>query len=283
MLSVSSFQVQTCKAEDRLWCQTTKNASRVYMFVVDGHGGRRAADLACAVLSEVITARMDSDDPKDVCRIAIGEAASVLHEEVSGCVVTVCAVSQHEVVCANVGDASAWLIPCTADPCRLSASHAFYESPHERERVSHSFILAPARDDGGRPRGPLRAWPGGLAMGRSLGDSDCPFALTTPFVGVTTINEPSFVVLGSDGLWDALSMKHITRHVRQQRSTERLVRRAWTMRQMDDISAIIVAINIQTPPRRRLLGLFSESNSSISSGAGSDEDVVSPTRIAVPV
>ena len=53
----------------------------------------------------------------------------------------------------------------------------------------------------------MRAWPGGLAIARSIGDVDCG-DFVSPQPDVRTVPAPAsgFVILGSDGVWDALSL-----------------------------------------------------------------------------
>ena len=60
-----------------------------------------------------------------------------------------------------------------APPHKLSPEHRLDTSASERERVlaAGAEVRATAFEDG-RPVGPLRVWPGGLAVSRSLGDRD---------------------------------------------------------------------------------------------------------------
>lgn len=87
----------------------------------------------------------------------------------SGTTATVVAVVGWEVFVANVGDSLAYLD--TGSECiRVSANHRIDDSLSERNRIKSaggSIARAAVNNVG---VGPLRAWPGGLAMGRTIGD-----------------------------------------------------------------------------------------------------------------
>ena len=67
------------------------------------------------------------------------------------------------------------LMSSQGDVTECSVDHRFEESAVEQQRVlATGAVLAQATSArGNSPAGPLRAWPGGLAMGRALGDADC--------------------------------------------------------------------------------------------------------------
>ena len=61
------------------------------------------------------------------------------------------------------------------------------------------------RSDGSVSSGPLRLWPGGLAMGRSLGDADCGDAiLPEPAIEIVEICADATILVCSDGVWGSL-------------------------------------------------------------------------------
>jgi hypothetical protein len=101
----------------------------------------------------------------------------------------------------------------------------------------------------GQPGGPLRAWPGGLSMGRSLGDSDCG-DWHSPEPDVLSIFLPDDgcdIILASDGLWDAVSLPEVYALVERWPSTRRslsdLVSRAVENKGVhDDITAMILRV-----------------------------------------
>uniref|UniRef100_A0A6N2N7K2 PPM-type phosphatase domain-containing protein n=1 Tax=Salix viminalis TaxID=40686 RepID=A0A6N2N7K2_SALVM len=55
--------------------------------------------------------------------------------------------------------------------------------------------------------GPLRCWPGGLCLSRSIGDMDVgEFIVPVPYVKqVKLSNAGGRLIIASDGIWDALS------------------------------------------------------------------------------
>ena len=72
----------------------------------------------------------------------------------------------------------------------------------------------------GQPYGPLRAWPGGLAIARCLGDADClsivspqPATRTHPFS-----SQSSILIVASDGVWDMATTVTVSRHPRRART-----------------------------------------------------------------
>ena len=96
---------------------------------------------------------------------------------------------------------------------RLTTTHRLADSAEEQERISAlpGCSLAQATDALGRPGGPLRAWPGGLAVTRTIGDLDCGDAVCA-LPTCQTIPAPpggGLVIVCSDGVWDALSFKQV--------------------------------------------------------------------------
>ena len=75
------------------------------------------------------------------------------------------------------------------------------------------FKLGQAIGSSGQPIGVLRAWPGGLAVTRGVGDSDCG-DMVSPSPAFTTLPLPAAggaVAVCSDGVWDALSSAEVSR------------------------------------------------------------------------
>lgn len=91
---------------------------------------------------------------------------------------------------ANVGDTCAILH--TGDKVmEMTRSHRLDDCPDERKRLSESgahlaslgYLLKGPAEPGENGIGPLRVWPGGLAVGRSIGDTDVsPHVLPLPHV-----------------------------------------------------------------------------------------------------
>ncbi|KAH9251366.1 hypothetical protein BASA81_010777 [Batrachochytrium salamandrivorans] len=109
---------------------------------------------------------------------------------------------------ANVGDSHCYVAQ-SSQLIRVNEDHRAGANKHENARVeaTEGWELSRKAD----PKGPLRLFPGGLMMTRSLGDSEA---------GACCLGEPSItrvctsvarLVLASDGLWDALGTKEISK------------------------------------------------------------------------
>lgn len=61
---------------------------------------------------------------------------------------------------------------------QVSGNHRLDDSKSEQERIKAEGFEVSSSNLEGRPCGPLRVWPGGLAMGRSLGDYEVCLAVT---------------------------------------------------------------------------------------------------------
>ncbi|KAL3728400.1 hypothetical protein ACJRO7_033049 [Eucalyptus globulus] len=80
----------------------------------------------------------------------------------------------------------------------LTVDHQLEENAEERERVTASGgEVGRLNVFGGNEVGPLRCWPGGLCLSRSIGDTDVgEFIVPIPHVKL---------IIASDGIWVALS------------------------------------------------------------------------------
>ena len=76
-----------------------------------------------------------------------------------------------ELIVANVGDSLAFL-DTGAEVLQVSVNHRLEANKSEVERIEASGGEVASSTVDGRPAGPIRVWPGGLAMARSLGDVD---------------------------------------------------------------------------------------------------------------
>mmetsp|Transcript_11245 Transcript_11245/g.36791 ORF Transcript_11245/g.36791 Transcript_11245/m.36791 type:complete len:357 (-) Transcript_11245:344-1414(-) len=187
--------------------------------IADGHNGDAASTVAQEFLLHAISARLDRADEASI-HAACTEAFGELHERclkanpLSGSTVTVCLVNatRREVTCANVGDTFAILVPNMSEfgdkPVTLSTSHRMMDNPEEMERVKGlaGVEVKQGTNALGKPFGDLRAWPGGLAVVRGVGDGDCG-AVVSCVPSCKTVQLPPMgcsVVLASDGVWDSL-------------------------------------------------------------------------------
>ncbi|CAG9461413.1 unnamed protein product [Pedinophyceae sp. YPF-701] len=149
----------------------------------------------------------------------------------SGCTVTVVVVVGYVVTVANAGD-STCLLDTRAGIEQLSTDHRIEDNFVEQKRLLQAggFLarldaaaMGPCFDeptqDGQFPGfGPLRVWPGGLALSRAFGDFDVgEFILCQPYVQQVML-PPSGgrIVVCSDGIWDSFEeYAQGVRHIRK--------------------------------------------------------------------
>ncbi|CAK7340595.1 unnamed protein product [Dovyalis caffra] len=90
----------------------------------------------------------------------------------------------------------------------LTVDHRLEENVEERERVTASGgEVGRLNVFGGNEVGPLRCWPGGLCLSRSIGDTDVgEFIVPIPHVKQVKLSHAGGrLIIASDGIWDALS------------------------------------------------------------------------------
>ena len=120
-----------------------------------------------------------------------------------------------ELIVANVGDSLAFL-DTGAEVLAVSGNHRLESNKTEVERILGSGgEVAPSTVDG-KPAGPIRVWPGGLAMGRSIGDAEAGerVCAEAEICQVSIPYQGGRLLMGSDGLWDAIHPKTAAHHVR---------------------------------------------------------------------
>lgn len=130
----------------------------------------------------------------------------------------------------------------------LSADHRIQNSQAERDRiVGLGGTLARALHPEHGVGGPLRAWPGGLAVARCIGDADAG-RIISPVPSVSThafAFETCVVVIASDGVWDAISQRRVVECVRKSSSAasaaSRIVNAAVQTRGLlDDVTCVVI-------------------------------------------
>ena len=194
---------------------------------------------------------------------------------------------------ANVGDSAALLVEAAGSRL-LTEEHRLSDSAAERERVlasgsklgramssatglagarpwAHAYPNAPAQSSEGlglyarackRPRvcragGPIRCYPGGLAVCRAIGDADVGAAISAvPAVQTVTCDitaSGSALIICSDGVWDSLTHDQVAKCTVQCASAaeaaKRVVDKASRAHQRglrDDITAAVAWLG--TPP-----------------------------------
>ncbi|XP_059648457.1 probable protein phosphatase 2C 5 [Cornus florida] len=128
--------------------------------------------------------------------------------ETSGTTVTFVVIDGWTVTVASVGDSRCILDTQGGVVSLLTVDHRLEENAEERERVTASGgEVGRLNVFGGNEVGPLRCWPGGLCLSRSIGDTDVgEFIVPIPHVKqVKLSNGGGRLIIASDGIWDALS------------------------------------------------------------------------------
>ncbi|XP_024966571.1 probable protein phosphatase 2C 5 [Cynara cardunculus var. scolymus] len=128
--------------------------------------------------------------------------------ETSGTTVTFVVIDGWTITVASVGDSRCILDTQAGVVSLLTVDHRLEENVEERERVTASGgEVGRLNIFGGDGVGPLRCWPGGLCLSRSIGDTDVgEFIVPIPHVKqVKLSNSGGRLIIASDGIWDALS------------------------------------------------------------------------------
>ncbi|KAJ3676994.1 hypothetical protein LUZ60_002718 [Juncus effusus] len=128
----------------------------------------------------------------------------------SGTTVTLAIVDGWVVTVASVGDSRCILESAEGSVYHLSADHRLEENEEEVERItSIGGEVGRLNVVGGAEIGPLRCWPGGLCLSRSIGDMDVgQFIVPVPYVKqVKLSNAGGRLIISSDGVWDAMSFE----------------------------------------------------------------------------
>ena len=245
--------------------------------VLDGHGSAQAAQFASnnvlsCVQSALLGAIKDGGNNSAIPQEFASYLPSALHAAFleldrrinehnlrGGTTATVAVLNGQSLTVASVGDSFAVLdlvdesANCKFAARRVSSNHRLEDSKCERERVikagsTISRSLIGSNSEGTRAEaGPLRVWPGGLAMSRSLGDADAGSAvLAEPEIRQYIIpREGGRLIIATDGLWDAMSPKQAGNLVRKMDCTKAansLVKESLRIkgRHNDDVTVVIL-------------------------------------------
>ncbi|PWA63401.1 protein phosphatase 2C family protein [Artemisia annua] len=128
--------------------------------------------------------------------------------QTSGTTATFVLVDRWTVTVASVGDSRCILDAQGGAVSELTVDHRLEENQEERERVKASGgEVGRLRILGGAEIGPLRCWPGGLCLSRSIGDMDVgEFIVPIPYVKQVKLSDAGGrLIIASDGIWDAVS------------------------------------------------------------------------------
>uniref|UniRef100_A0A5B6ZHV6 protein-serine/threonine phosphatase n=1 Tax=Davidia involucrata TaxID=16924 RepID=A0A5B6ZHV6_DAVIN len=227
--------------------------------IFDGHNGNAAAIFSRDHLLNHVLGAMPHGLGRDEWLQALPRALVAgfvktdkefqVRGETSGTTVTFVIVDGWTVTVASVGDSRCILDTQGGAVSVLTVDHRLEENVEERERVTASggevgrlSIL------GGAQVGPLRCWPGGLCLSRSIGDMDVgEFIVPIPYVKqVKLSNAGGRLIIASDGIWDALSSEMAAKSCRglpAELAARQVVKEALRTRGLkDDTTCIVVDI-----------------------------------------
>ncbi|XP_006651470.1 probable protein phosphatase 2C 12 [Oryza brachyantha] len=172
----------------------------------------------------------------------------------SGTTVTFVIIDGWVVTVASVGDSRCILESAEGTVYFLSADHRLDSNEEEVERITASGgDVGRINIAGGAGIGPLRCWPGGLCLSRSIGDIDVgEFIVPVPHVKqVKLSNAGGRLVIASDGVWDALRFQealNYTRGLPAEAAASRIVKESVSSKGLrDDTTCIVIDI---LPPEK---------------------------------
>ncbi|KAL5701025.1 hypothetical protein ACHQM5_026407 [Ranunculus cassubicifolius] len=177
--------------------------------------------------------------------------------ETSGTTATFVIIDGLTVTVASVGDSRCILDVQGGVVSLLTVDHRLEENVEERERVTASGgEVGRLNVYGGTEVGPLRCWPGGLCLSRSIGDMDVgEFIVPVPHVKqVKLSNSGGRLIVASDGIWDALESEmaaKVCRGLPAELAAKMVVKEALRSRGLkDDTTCLVIDI---IPPQRPVL------------------------------
>ncbi|KAI3680167.1 hypothetical protein L2E82_50613 [Cichorium intybus] len=176
--------------------------------------------------------------------------------QMSGTTVTFVIIEGLIVTVASVGDSCCILESADGAIYSLSADHRLDTNEEERERVTASGgEVGRLNTGGGTEIGPLRCWPGGLCLSRSIGDRDVgEFIVPVPYVKQVKLSSAGGrLVISSDGVWDALSAEaalECSRGLAPESAAAHIVKEAVGVKGLrDDTTCIVVDV---LPPEKTI-------------------------------
>ncbi|XP_024531793.1 probable protein phosphatase 2C 15 [Selaginella moellendorffii] len=185
--------------------------------IFDGHNGSAAAVHAKEhLLKDVMSAlpsRLDRDEWLSILPEAMIKGFLKTDRDfqqkgqTSGTTVSLVIVDRWTVTVASVGD-SRCVLDTEAGVMPMTVDHRLDDNEAERQRIvdcgGEVGRLSTAL---GVEYGPLRCWPGGLCLSRSIGDADVgEYIVAVPFVKQVKLPKTGGrIIIASDGVWDALS------------------------------------------------------------------------------
>ncbi|XVF84769.1 hypothetical protein PTKIN_Ptkin17bG0065300 [Pterospermum kingtungense] len=225
--------------------------------IFDGHNGNAAAIFTREHLLSLVLNAVPHGLGREEWLLALPRALVAgfvktdkeFQRETSGTTATFVIVDAWTVTVASVGDSRCILDTQGGGISSLTVDHRLEENVEERERVTASGgEVGRLSIAGGAQIGPLRCWPGGLCLSRSIGDLDVgEFIVPIPYVKqVKLSNAGGRLIIASDGIWDALSSEMAAKSCRglpAGLAARQVVKEALRTRGLkDDTTCIVVDI-----------------------------------------
>ncbi|KAG9135199.1 hypothetical protein Leryth_013480 [Lithospermum erythrorhizon] len=232
----------------------------------DGHNGTAAAIYTKDNLLDNVLYAMPPDLNRDEWLAALPRAmvagfvkTDKDFQEIakkSGTTVTFVIIDGWVVTVASVGDSRCIFESTEGEIYYLSADHRLECNEEERERITSSGgQVGRLNTGGGTQVGPLRCWPGGLCLSRSIGDMDVgEYIVSVPYV--KQIKLPSTggkLIIASDGVWDSLSAEaaaECCQGMPPEAAAPEIVKVAVQAKGLRDDTTCIV-VNIQPPVKEK--------------------------------
>lgn len=173
----------------------------------------------------------------------------------SGTTVTLVIIEGWAITVGSVGDSRCILESAEGDIYYLSADHRLECNEEERDRITAcGGEVGRLNAGGGAEIGPLRCWPGGLCLSRSIGDMDVgEYIVPVPHVKQVKLSTAGGrLIISSDGVWDALSAEEALdccRGMQPEAAAAQIVKEAVQAKGLrDDTTCIVIDILPQEKP-----------------------------------
>ncbi|CAE7710575.1 unnamed protein product [Symbiodinium necroappetens] len=247
-------------------------AGHTCVAVFDGHGGDKAAKLAQELLPKQLDQhlRLATDKEKAITE-AFEAAEECMYPELadeakvspsgtsSGTVACVALLQEKELLFVNLGDCRA-VICDGAKVATKTVDHSTEKNAEEKHRLQKLGVTIDAGYVDGK-----------VQVSRAFGDIEGKTGvkinglICKPEITVVAIQESTeFVVLATDGIWDALQEQTVLttarKVLRESRSSEAaaqaVLESAGRVSKVDNAAVIVLAINIPEPLPKREPGQF---------------------------
>ncbi|KAE8100652.1 hypothetical protein FH972_018530 [Carpinus fangiana] len=246
----------------------------------DGHNGSAAAIYSKENLLNNVLGAIPSDLNRDEWVAALPRALVAgfvktdkdFQEKVqtSGTTVTFVIIEGWVITVASVGDSRCILESAEGCIYYLSADHRLECNEEERDRITTSGgEVGRLNTGGGAEIGPLRCWPGGLCLSRSIGDMDVgEYIVPVPYVKQVKLSTAGGrLIISSDGVWDALAAEtalDCCRGMPADAAAAQIVKESLQAKGLrDDTTCIVIDILPQEkpaaplpPPKKQGKGVF---------------------------